>query len=144
MKTSDNGINFIKSFEGFSAVPYKDIVGVCTWGWGHARKGEESIPAEPLSESDGTKLLCSDLLSREAAVCGMVTVPLNQNQFDALVSFVFNLGERALETSTLLKTLNAGDYAGAAEQILRWNRAGGQPVPGLTRRREAERLLFLS
>ncbi len=73
----------------------------------------------------------------------LVTVDLDQDQFDALVSFTFNLGAGNLQSSTLLKLLNQGEYTQAADQFLRWNKAGGRVLPGLTRRREAERALFL-
>ncbi len=78
------------------------------------------------------------------AVNNAVTVPLNQDQFDALVSFTFNLGEGNLKSSTLLKKVNAGDFAGAAQEFQRWNKAGGKVLPGLTRRRACEALLFQS
>ncbi|MEG5623927.1 lysozyme, partial [Enterobacter hormaechei] len=84
------------------------------------------------------------LVSYESDVSRLVKVGLTQGQFDALVSFTYNLGARSLSTSTLLRKLNAGDYAGAADEFLRWNKAGGKVLNGLTRRREAERALFLS
>ena len=80
----------------------------------------------------------------ESDVSNLVKVKLTQGQFDALVSFAYNLGARALSTSTLLQKLNAGDYTGAADEFPRWNKAGGKVLPGLTWRREAERALFLS
>ncbi|WP_312069487.1 lysozyme, partial [Acinetobacter sp.] len=78
-----------------------------------------------------------------ASVNNLVKVPLSQNQFDALVSLTYNIGSTAFKNSTLLKKLNAKDYAGAADQFLRWNKGGGKVLKGLVRRREAERALFL-
>jgi GH24 family phage-related lysozyme (muramidase) len=85
-----------------------------------------------------------DLAPREVAVSRLITVPLNQNQFDALVSFVFNLGSGALQCSTLRRRLNAGAYLEAADEFPKWVYAGGRKLKGLVRRREAERILFLS
>ncbi|EDH9820259.1 TPA_asm: lysozyme, partial [Salmonella enterica subsp. enterica serovar Typhimurium] len=84
------------------------------------------------------------LVGYENDVSRLVKVKLTQGQFDALVSFAYNLGARTLSSSTLLRKLNSGDYAGAADEFLRWNKAGGKVLNGLTRRREAERALFLS
>ncbi|EAA7932780.1 lysozyme, partial [Salmonella enterica subsp. enterica] len=89
-------------------------------------------------------LLKTGLVGYESDVSRLVKVRLTQGQFDALVSFAYNLGARTLSTSTLLRKLNAGDYAGAADEFLCWNKAGGKVLKGLTRRREAERALFLS
>ncbi len=89
-------------------------------------------------------MLLAAVLTTEAAVNMLVTVPLNQNQFDALVSFTYNVGEGHLESSTLLKLLNQGDYMGAADQFLRWNKVDGQIILGLVRRRHKEQALFLA
>ena len=94
--------------------------------------------------TEAERLLKTGLVSYESDVSRLVKVGLTQGQFDALVSFTYNLGARTLSTSTLLRKLNAGDYAGAADEFLRWNKAGGKVLNGLTRRREAERALFLS
>ncbi|MNQ87056.1 Lysozyme RrrD [compost metagenome] len=80
----------------------------------------------------------------EKGVEQSVVVLFTQEQFDALVSFTYNLGINALKGSTLLRKLNSGDYEGAADEFLKWNKAGGKILSGLTRRREAERMLFLS
>ena len=139
MKTGDKGLALIKEFEGFRALAYLCPAGVWTIGWGHTRGVTEN---DLVSEELATDMLVEDLEFSEAAVDLNVKVPLNQNQLDALVSFTFNLGQGALAQSTLLKLLNAGDYAGAAAQFGRWVKAGNQTLPGLVRRRAAERALF--
>ena len=146
MKTSDKGLALIKQFEGFSAKPYLCPAGVPTIGYGatYYPDGRRVTMADrPVSEADATAMLRSMLASYEAGVSRYVQVPLTQGQFDALVSFAYNLGLSALKGSTLLRLVNARDYAGAAAQFGRWNRAGGKVLPGLTRRREAERVMFL-
>jgi len=95
-----------------------------------------------ISSARAEEMLQADLPRFEAAVSRLVTVPLDQHQFDALVSFTYNLGEGNLRSSTLLKKLNAGDYAAAAAQFERWVTAAGKPLPGLVKRRAAERAMF--
>lgn len=142
MRVSDAGIELIKSFEGFEPVPYLDDVKIPTVGYGHViRKGEKFL--KPLTESEATELMCRDLMEFEACVSALVEVDIEQCQFDALVSFTYNLGCGKLESSTLLKKLNAGLYEEAADEMLLWNRAGGKVLNGLTRRRQAERAMFL-
>lgn len=136
------GLALIKSFEGLRLEKYKDAVGKWTIGYGHLILPNESFP-RPITEAEAEALLRADLQMTERGVHKLVTVDLNQNQFDALVSFTFNLGAGNLQTSTLLKLLNQGQYAQAADQFPRWNKAGGKVLAGLTRRREAERGLFL-
>ena len=146
MKTSDMGLSLIKSFEGFRAKPYLCPAGVPTIGYGatyYPDGRRVTMQDKPVSEADATDMLRSMLASYEAGVSRYVLVPVTQGQFDALVSFAYNLGLSALKGSTLLRLVNARDYAGAAAQFLRWNRAGGKVLPGLTRRREAERKLFV-
>ena len=146
MKTSDKGLALIKSFEGFSARPYLCPAGVPTIGYGatyYPDGRRVTMQDKPVSEADATAMLRSMLASYEAGVSRYVLVPVTQGQFDALVSFAYNLGLGALNSSTLLRLLNLRDYAGAAAQFARWNRAGGKVLPGLTRRREAERKLFV-
>jgi len=141
MKISDKGLSLIKEFEGCKLTAYKDIVGVLTIGYGST--GTHVKEGMTISQERAEALLREDVLRFEQCVNKLVKVELTQNQFDALVSFAFNLGCGNLGSSTLLKKLNARDYQGAADQILRWNRAGGKIVNGLVRRREAERTLFL-
>ncbi len=147
MKTSNKGKAIIKQYEGFRAKPYLCPANVPTIGYGatyylDSRKVKLSDPA--ISEPEADKLLDKMLLKYEQAVERYAQVPLTQNQFDALVSFCYNVGAENLRTSTLLKKLNASDYAGAGEQFLKWNRGGGKVLQGLINRRNAERKLFLS
>lgn len=154
MHISQRGLDLIASFEGIVLHAYNDPVRLCTVGIGHKLRdgpcrdedyrtfGTKDNPK--LTRDQAFQLLRSDVTSREAAVDRSVTVALSQNEFDALVSFVFNLGTSAFANSTLLKLLNQGRRVEAADQFLRWNKAGGQVLAGLTRRREAERALFLT
>ena len=141
-KTSNAGLDLIKRFEGFSAKAYPDPAHgwkVPTIGYGTTAgvKMGDTITKERAEE-----LLREDVKRFEDQVLRLVKVPLTQGQFDALTSFVYNLGPGNLSNSTLLRLLNAGDYKGAAAQFDRWNKAGGKVLPGLVRRRAAERALF--
>lgn len=146
MQTSDKGITLIKQFEGCKLTAYQDSVGVWTigYGWTQPVDGKPVRAGMTIKQETAERLLKTGLVSYESDVSRLVKVGLTQGQFDALVSFTYNLGARSLSTSTLLRKLNAGDYAGAADEFLRWNKAGGKVLNGLTRRREAERALFLS
>ncbi|MBW4233173.1 lysozyme [Enterobacter roggenkampii] len=146
MQTSDKGIALIKQFEGCRLTAYQDSVGVWTigYGWTKPVDGKPIRAGMTIKQETAERLLKTGLVSYENEVSRLVKVDLTQGQFDALVSFTYNLGARSLSTSTLLRKLNAGDYAGAADEFLRWNKAGGKVLNGLTRRREAERALFLS
>ena len=146
MQTSDKGIALIKQFEGCKLTAYQDSVGVWTigYGWTKPVDGKPIRAGMTIKQETAERLLKTGLVSYENDVSRLVKVDLTQGQFDALVSFTYNLGARPLSTSTLLRKLNAGDYAGAADEFLRWNKAGGKVLNGLTRRREAERALFLS
>lgn len=141
MRLGTAGINLIKSSEGLRLQAYRDGGGVLTIGYGHTKGVREG---DVISEIKATEFLLDDVADAVDAVNHLVKVPLTQNQFDALVDFTFNLGSGALGSSTLLKKLNSTDYAGAADEILRWNKDNGKVIAGLTRRREAERKLFLS
>ena len=144
MKISKEGIDFIAHFEGFRSEIYRDAAGYPTIGYGHLLKeGEERKFRKGITRSEGKELLRNDAADAERAVNSYVKVPLNQSQFDALVSFTFNLGAGNLKNSTLLKKLNNNDYRGAADELLRWVRAGGRVLAGLQRRRAAERKMFL-
>lgn len=142
---SKNGVALIKNFEGFSATKYDDGVGVMTIGYGHAIKKTE-VFNKPISMQEAEAILVKDLAAVDAAISKWVTVPLNQNQYDAISSFVFNLGAGNFAGSTLLKKLNAKDYEGASKEFIRWNKGRVKGVlvemPGLTRRRLAEQKLF--
>lgn len=146
MQTSEKGIAVIKQFEGCKLTAYQDSVGVWTigYGWTQPVDGKPIRAGMTIKQETAERLLKTGLVSYENDVSRLVKVDLTQGQFDALVSFTYNLGVRSLSTSTLLRKLNAGDYAGAADEFLRWNKAGGKVLNGLTRRREAERALFLS
>lgn len=146
MQTSEKGIALIKEFEGCKLTAYQDSVGVWTvgYGWTQPVDGKPIRAGMTIKQETAERLLKTGLVSYESDVSRLVKASLTQGQFDALVSFTYNLGARSLSTSTLLRKLNAGDYAGAADEFLRWNKAGGKVLSGLTRRREAERALFLS
>lgn len=146
MQTSEKGIALIKEFEGCRLTAYQDSVGVWTigYGWTQPVDGKPIRAGMTIKQETAERLLKTGLVSYENDVSRLVKVGLTHRQFDALVSFTYNLGARSLSTSTLLRKLNAGDYAGAADEFLLWNKAGGKVLNGLTRRREAERALFLS
>jgi len=138
-RTSPRGVNLIKSFEGLRLKAYLDSAGVWTIGYGHTRNVH---PGQVINEAEALGLLRADLQRFEDCVSEMVTHELTQGQYDALVSFAFNVGCGALKKSTLLRKLNAGDTAGAAQEFGRWVHAGGKRLRGLERRREAEKSLF--
>ena len=139
MHISEKGLALIRQFEGLRLLAYKCAAGVPSIGYGHTRTAKmgQSITHERAEE-----LLREDVARFEAAVSRLVKVPLTQGQHDALVSFAFNLGAKALEKSTLLRLLNAGDYSGTAAQFDRWVYASGKKLSGLVKRRAAERALF--
>ena len=140
-KLSKTGAEFIASFEGFRADAYWDLWGqVWTIGYGHT---SGVVAGQKVTKAKALKLLQEDAATAARAIRDLVHVRLNQNQFDALVSFVFNLGAGSLAESTLLKKLNKGNYKGAAREFVKWDHAGGEVLAGLTRRREAEAALFL-
>lgn len=141
MEISNRGIELIKKFEGLRLTAYRCSAGVLTIGYGHTRgvKAGDLITARQADE-----FLREDVRSAELVVNLDVKVWLSQGQFDALVSFVFNLGAGNFVKSTLLRKLNDGNYVGAADQFGRWIYAGKTELPGLIRRRAAERELFLS
>lgn len=131
----------IKTAEGLRLTAYKDGGGVWTIGYGHT--GADVREGLTISLPEAERILTHDLRVAEGHVNSAVQVKLTQNQFDALVSFVYNVGGGAFKTSTLLKLLNTGDYEGAANQLLRWNKDNGKTIQGLTNRRHEERELFL-
>lgn len=139
MQISKAGLDLIKQFEGLYLNAYRCPAGVPTIGYGHTAG---VAMGQTITQQQADDYLRRDVRQFERAVARLVTVPLTQGQFDALVSFAFNLGEGALAQSTLLRLLNAGDHAGAAAQFDRWNKADGRVLPGLVRRRAAERALF--
>ena len=144
MKTSQEAKNRIAEHEGLSLEAYPDP-GTggepITIGVGHT--GGVKL-GDTITKDQAIDFLAADLLSAERTVDEAVKVPLSQQEFDSLVSFVFNVGAGAFRSSTLLKLLNVGDRRGAADQFLRWTKAGGRDLPGLVRRRADERKWFLS
>ena len=137
---SVKGLALTEQFEGCRLTAYQDQVGVWTIGYGHT--GLDVKPGMTVTSAQAEALLAQDVLSAAACVNNVVVVKITQEEFDALVDFVFNLGVGAFSGSTLLRKLNAGDFTGAAAQFDLWDRAGGAIVAGLLRRREAEAELF--
>lgn len=150
MKTSSQGRALIEQREGVVLSAYKDSAGIWTIGVGHtSAAGAPKVTAGmKITAAEASEILSRDLATFEAAVSSAVKVPLNQNEFDALVSLAFNIGTGAFKGSTLLKRLNAGDRQAAAEQFLVWNKitVNGQKktLQGLVNRRQAERKQFLT
>lgn len=141
MKLSVAGLDLLKRSEGFRGRTYLDVNGFPTIGYGHRLLHPESFP-NGIDEQQAAEILSVDVRDAEQAVERLVKAPLSQGQFDALVDFCFNLGSGRLRSSTLLRVLNGGRYDEAAEQLLRWDQAGGQQNAGLKARREAEVALW--
>lgn len=143
MNISKQGLELIKKFEGLHLTAYLDPVGIPTIGYGTIIiDGKPVKMGTTITEEQAEKYLFDDVQKFENYVNQLVNVPLSQEQFDALVSFTYNLGPSNLKRSTLLRILNQGRYEEAQPQFLRWNRAGGKVLRGLTRRRLAEAALF--
>ncbi len=137
---SDACVDMLCYFEGFRAEAYQDSVGVWTSGYGSTRGVKEG---DVVTEQEARERMLQELTDDYSYdVQRLVSVPLAQYEFDALSSWTYNLGSGDLASSTLLKKLNKGDYEGAAKEILRWDRAGGQVLLGLSRRRASEMLMF--
>lgn len=140
MKTAKPGRDLIKDFEKLRLVAYLPTPDdVWTIGWGHTKGVKQG---DVCTVEQAEQYLTEDLDWSEWAVNTLVKVPINQNQFDALVSFTFNLGAGNFSQSTLLRKLNGGDYVGAALEFPRWNKQAGKVLAGLVRRRKAEQTLF--
>ena len=148
MKISNNGINLIKQFEGVRLKPYLDAVKVATIGYGSTFY--ENGKSVTLEDRAITKDRATEILEYQVqnvygkAINRYVKVPITQNQFDALCSFAYNVGIGNLQKSTLLKKLNKGDFIGAGAEFLKWNKANGKILNGLTTRRQKEQALWLS
>ena len=142
MKTSQDGIELIKKFEGFSATPYFCPAHKLTVGYGHLIITGEKFSARGISREEAETLLKQDVGVAEQAIERLVECELLQNQFDALVSFVYNIGAKAFEKSTLLRLLRENSPAQAAGEFRKWIYAGGIVQNGLIKRREAEKRLF--
>ena len=146
MKLGSKGIELIKSFEGFYSKPYLDPIGIPTIGYGatyYPNKKKVTMKDKPLTEKEASDLLRVMMTTYENDVKRLVKRELNQNQFDALVSFTYNLGGANLGKSTLLKKVNANPCDKTIkDEFLKWNKAGGKVLNGLTRRRNAEAELY--
>lgn len=143
MHVSAAGLKLLKQSEGFRSRVYLDAGGLPTIGYGHRFVPPQSFP-EGVTEQEAIELLAADVQEAEKAVARLVRVPLSQGQFDALVDFCFNLGQRRLAASALLADLNRGRYQAAAEQLLLWDHADSRELPALRARREAEFCLWHS
>jgi lysozyme len=153
LKLSTDGERFIQGWEKYEPKPYQDIVGVWTWGFGHARKGHEEMPTY-ISVADAQKLFDSDAAPFVTMANRAITRVLSQSQFDAFVSILYNVGPGAPgikdgiivlksgKPSSLLAAINAGDDAKVATEWVKWDRAGGKEVQGLLNRRKAELAMF--
>ena len=139
METSNEGISLIQKFEGCELEAYQCSAGVWTIGYGHTK---DVIKGMTITKEEAEQMLVDELHEYENYINEYVTVALSQNQFDALVSWVYNLGPANLKASTMLKVLNSGKYEDVPAQMKRWNKAGGKVLEGLIRRREAEACLF--
>ncbi len=140
MKTGRLGLEMVKEYESFIGKVYDDAGGKPTIGYGHLIKPGEKF--DTITESEAEVILAADLGIAEDAVKSMVTVPLSQLQFDALVSLVFNVGAGNFANSTLLKCLNQGRYALAANEFQRWSYVGANRMAGLYARRRTEKIIF--
>ena len=141
MQISQEGLALIKKFEGCELEAYKCPAGVWTIGYGHTKDVKEG---DKINKDEANYLLQEEMIEFESYIDDMVEVELNQSQYDALCAWVYNLGPSNLGSSTLLKVLNEGKYEEVPQQIKRWNKANGEVLTGLIRRREAEALLFQS
>lgn len=137
---SSKAVDIIKRFEGFRRKAYLDSVGVPTIGYGFTK--DVSL-GQTITKEDAVERLEDEIVHHTQDIKQHVKVPLHQYEYDALASFIFNVGKGAFNRSTLLKKLNVEDYKGAADEILRWDKAGGKSLKGLTRRRKEEREMFL-
>ena len=147
-KVSDNCIRMIKHHEGVRYQPYQDPIGLWTVGVGHLIGDGKSLPQEwnkTFTSEEVDDILKDDLARFERGVNTLIPITrLTQNQFDALVSFSFNVGLGNLQASTLRQKLNRGDYEGAANEFPKWRKAGGKVLNGLVRRRADEKAMFMS
>ena len=147
MKISAMGLELIKEFEGLSLKPYLDVVNIPTIGYGNTfyKDGKKvTLNDKPISEIEATELL-SYVAQKDFGdkILQLVKVPLNQNQFDSLVSFCYNIGMGNFTKSTLLKKINQSDFRGASLEFEKWNKSGGVVLAGLVKRRLKEKALFI-
>ena len=142
----DEAVKLAAEFEGFSATPYRDPVGIWTIGFGSTRDTNGhpvTAHTAPVTRPQAEGLMRRDLTAAAITVNEQVRVPLNDHERAALESFIYNVGAGAFAGSTMLRLINAGQLAAAAEQFERWDKAGGKVLAGLLRRRLAEKALFV-
>ena len=139
MNISKEGLSLIKKFEGCELEAYLCTAGVWTIGYGHTKDVKEG---DKINKDEADYLLQEEMIEYESYINDFVEVPLEQNQFDALCSWVYNLGPTNLKNSTMLRVLNEEKYADVPQEIKRWNKAGGEVLDGLIKRREAEAKMF--
>ena len=138
---TEEGLNLIRWFEGFSASPYLCPAGYLTVSYGHLVRNSQAFQ-QPLTEDEAIKILKIDIVTAERAVLQLISVPLTDGQFDALVSFTFNLGAAALQRSTLRHKINRGEHEDAPAEFMKWVWAGGKKLKGLVSRRTFEAALY--
>jgi lysozyme len=146
MKVNTAAINLIKQFEGLRLKAYLCPAKIWTIGYGHTAMAGPPAPKSgmTITEAEASAILVQDVSKFAQGVAAMIKVPVTENQFGAVVSMAFNVGLGAMGKSTLMRKLNAKDYAGAANEFMKWTKASGKVLPGLVRRRQAERTLFLT
>lgn len=145
LRVSSTGLELIKRFEGFSAIPYLCPAGYWTIGWGHVLSDDEASQWKVgIGEQEATRLLRQDVKLAGDAVGRLIQVALSQGQYDALVSFTYNLGAGALQRSGVRRKLNREEYEEVPAELRRWIWAGGRRLEGLIRRREAEIKIYLT
>jgi len=146
VKINTAGLDLIRRWEGLRLTAYQDSVGIWTIGYGHTAEAGPPAPKAgmKITEKEADDILKRDLGQYERAVTKAISVAPTSNQFAAMVSLCYNIGPANFATSTVVKLVNAGDPRGAAEVFLRWNKAGGKVLAGLTHRREDEKKLFLT
>lgn len=141
MHTSDIGLNLIKKYEGLRLKAYKCPAGVLTIGYGHTNNVR---PDDVITEQQAVELLLRDVYDCEGVISHLITKTLNQGQFDACISFIFNVGAGNFQKSTLRRKINEGDFESASKEFSKWVFSKGKKLNGLIKRREEERKLFIS
>ena len=145
MEYSKDGLHLTERFEGCRLVAYPDPgSGGDPWTIGYGHTGPEVVEGLKITQEQAEQYLAQDIKQAEANVNAVVHVELTQEEFDALVDFAFNCGCRNLDSSTLMRKLNAGDYEGASHEFIKWDMAAGHHMSGLLKRREAEAAMFIS
>ena len=145
MEYSKDGLHLTERFEGCRLVAYPDpSSGGDPWTIGYGHTGPEVVEGLEITQEQAEQYIAQDIKQAEANVNAVAHVELTQEEFDALVDFAFNCGCRNLDSSTLMKKLNAGDYEGASHEFIKWDMAAGHHMAGLLKRREAEAAMFIS